>query len=109
MGGEAYWTDSELWAVCPRRCFHQGISGVSQAEWLYKVGYIYWIWDGFYEIFINALVQYYEAVNEKNIFKMSSDFIKLLEKKEKEKIEYLEKDFNRFFNGTLLEDVYEWN
>ncbi len=64
---------------------------------------------GFYDVFINALVQYYEAVNEKNIFKMSSDFINLLEKKEKEKIEYLEKDFNRFFNGTLLEDVYEWN
>lgn len=61
---------------------------------------------GFYKIFIDALVQYYEAINEKNIFKMSSDFVKLLEEKEKEKKENLEENFNNFFNKTLLENTY---
>ncbi len=72
------------------------------SEWNNKTTY-----EKSYQLFINALVEYYEILNEKDIFKMSSDFLKLLKEKEKDKLEILEKDFNRFFNKTLLENVYE--
>ena len=53
------------------------------------------------------MIKYYEKLNEEDIFKMSSDFLKFLEEKEEYKLETLEKNFEEYFNKTLLEEKNE--
>ena len=65
--------------------------------------------DKFYKLFIKFMIKYYEKLNEEDIFKMSSDFLKFLEEKEEYKLETLEKNFEEYFNKTLLEEKNEWN
>lgn len=60
--------------------------------------------DKFYKLFIKFMIKYYEKLNEEDIFKMSSDFLKSLEEKEEHKLETLEKNFEEYFNKTLLEE-----